>query len=388
MIGFIIMQIGDAALDDTYRVVIAPAVEACGLKARRVDKHNKGGLLKSEIIRFIEDATIIIADLTNERPNVYPEVGYTMGVGKVENLVLTAREDHLPDLPRREPDSPKVHFDLAGYDILYWDPEDLPAFRKELEKRLQHRLTAVQHTESPVHVWDPGWLSEQHRNAIAGLERLPHGGRLFVHAALRPPKVSVGPNELLDAARQAPVETLAAPIGLVVGGTQKGRPRPSDDGISASMELGGEDGRYDYWAIRSNGDFFCVKSLLEDRRDPKKLYFDTRIMRLAEILLYVVRLYTALEVDRSVGISVRVSHRGLKGRLLSASTDRELSESQFAHEDSMLTEISGTLEQLESDRLEYVKQLARPLLRAFDFFELSDPVYEDIVGRFVAGKAS
>ena len=68
-IGFIIMQIGDPDLDRACADVIAPALTACGLEAKRADKHNVGGLLKSEIIRFIEDAEIIVADLTNERPN-------------------------------------------------------------------------------------------------------------------------------------------------------------------------------------------------------------------------------------------------------------------------------------------------------------------------------
>ena len=52
--AFIIMQIGDADLDRACAEAIVPAVEASGLDARRVDKHNEGGLLKSEIINFIQ----------------------------------------------------------------------------------------------------------------------------------------------------------------------------------------------------------------------------------------------------------------------------------------------------------------------------------------------
>jgi hypothetical protein len=32
-----------------------------------------------------------------------------------------------------------VHFDLAGFDILFWQPERLDDFRRELEKRIQRR---------------------------------------------------------------------------------------------------------------------------------------------------------------------------------------------------------------------------------------------------------
>lgn len=138
-LGFVIMQIGDADLDRVYGTVIAPALEACGLAPTRVDKHNRGGLLKSEIIGLIRDADMIVADLTNERPNCYLEVGYAMGVNKFSELILTAREDHSPSRPSREPSAPRIHFDLAGYDILYWRPDALPEFRLELEKRIRRR---------------------------------------------------------------------------------------------------------------------------------------------------------------------------------------------------------------------------------------------------------
>ena len=64
--GFIIMQIGNDDLDRMCEQALVPALGSCGLDAKRVDKHNEGALLKSEIIEFIERAEIIIADLTNE----------------------------------------------------------------------------------------------------------------------------------------------------------------------------------------------------------------------------------------------------------------------------------------------------------------------------------
>jgi len=138
--AFVIMQIGNAQLDRVYERAIAPALTACGLTPRRVDRHNAGGLLYSEIVSFIEESDLVVADLTNERPNCYLEVGYVLGSGRFTSLILTAREDHGADSPKRRPGGPKVHFDLAGYDILYWSPERLPHFREELEKRIGRRL--------------------------------------------------------------------------------------------------------------------------------------------------------------------------------------------------------------------------------------------------------
>lgn len=134
------MQIGNPGLDEVFECVIVPALRACGLEPKRVDRHNAGGLLHSEIIAFIEESDILVADLTNERPNCYLEVGYALGVGRFTNLILTAREDHRADSPNHRPGGPKVHFDLAGYDILFWSPDRLDVFRAELEKRVQRRL--------------------------------------------------------------------------------------------------------------------------------------------------------------------------------------------------------------------------------------------------------
>jgi hypothetical protein len=137
--AFVIMQIGEPELERIYDRVIAPALEACGFTPRRVDRHTRGGLLASEIISFIEESEILVADLTNERPNCYLEVGYALGLGKSTNLILTAREDHDPESPRHRLGGPRVHFDLAGYDILFWRSENLGAFRQELEKRILRR---------------------------------------------------------------------------------------------------------------------------------------------------------------------------------------------------------------------------------------------------------
>jgi hypothetical protein len=138
--AFVIMQIGNPELDGVYERAMVPALRACGLVPRRVDRHNAGGLLHSEIIAFIEESDLIVADLTHERPNCYLEVGYAMGSGRFTNLILTAREDHSADSPNHHPGGPKVHFDLIGYDILYWAPERLDLFRSELEKRAWRRL--------------------------------------------------------------------------------------------------------------------------------------------------------------------------------------------------------------------------------------------------------
>ena len=138
--AFVVMQIGDPQLDHLFETVIEPAIEAVGLHAKRVDRDNEGGLLKSEIIDFLNNSEIIVADLTNERPNVYLEVGYAMGIDKFRNLVLTCRSDHLPGHAGWHPDGPKIHFDLVGYDILALGTiRTRTAFANNWNDRIQRR---------------------------------------------------------------------------------------------------------------------------------------------------------------------------------------------------------------------------------------------------------
>lgn len=91
-----------------------------------------------------------------------------LGLGKFSNLILTAREDHLPDHPSHAPGGPKIHFDLAGYDILLWHPSRPAEFRMELEKRINRRL-AVRSESRTAPVENQEQSNEDRVRAIEGL---------------------------------------------------------------------------------------------------------------------------------------------------------------------------------------------------------------------------
>lgn len=138
--AFVVMQIGTNESDRVFDEAIAPALVECGLVPRRADRHSDGGLLMNEILARLETSELVVADLTNERPSCYFEVGYAFGRGREARVVLTARADHIPGAAQSGTDGPKVHFDLAGYDILAWDPDRLPDFRDALRERARRRL--------------------------------------------------------------------------------------------------------------------------------------------------------------------------------------------------------------------------------------------------------
>jgi hypothetical protein len=386
--AFIIMQIGNPELDQLCAKVMVPALKACGLDPKRVDKHNEGGLLKSEIIRFIESSDIILADVTNERPNCYLEIGYAMGIEKFRNLILTVREDHFPGSSAFVQGGPKIHFDLAGYDILSWKTDELDAFREELEKRIRRRLAIIEPTEGkPVPVWDDEWLARNREAAVAGLAKSKLPGSKEMCFALHPPKSAWGPQELNEAARRSEIKTFGWPIGVYLGNREEFRPRPRADGIAAEIAI--EDGSsYDYWAVRRNGDFYSLSSLFEDRRAPTQLFLDTRVIRATEGLLYCARLYSRLGVDPSSRVQISLRFAGLKDRTLTVVSPRRQSPfpDHRCNEDEIGTEVSTSLQDIEANIVGLVKQLLGPVFILFDFFVLSDGVYEDLVNRFVHGE--
>lgn len=145
---FVIMQIGNSELDKIWREVYCPVIKKFNLEPKRVDRHNEGKLINSEIADFLTRSKLIIADLTNERQNCYLEVGYAMGIKKFSNLILVAREDHCSDSPNYKREGPKIHFDLSGYDFLWWHSDKLEEFKMNLEKKIKYRLSVIYKTDA------------------------------------------------------------------------------------------------------------------------------------------------------------------------------------------------------------------------------------------------
>ena len=131
-------------MDEIWTSVYEAATQGFGFSPKRVDVHDDGTLLKQQIIRYLNESDLIIADLTNERPNCYLEVGYVMGLNRYDRLILCCREDHNPDSANYVKGGKKVHFDLQGYGIVWWKPEDLKEFKRQLEEKISRRITPPQ----------------------------------------------------------------------------------------------------------------------------------------------------------------------------------------------------------------------------------------------------
>jgi hypothetical protein len=92
----------------TYNTIVS-ACNALNLKARRVDESVGSGLIHLQIKDEIEKAEFCVFDLTDERPNVYYELGYAHGVGNEANDILLIAKQ-----------STVLHFDVAPLRVNYY----------------------------------------------------------------------------------------------------------------------------------------------------------------------------------------------------------------------------------------------------------------------------
>ncbi len=194
---------------------------------------------------------------------------------------------------------------------------------------------------------------------------------------------------LLNVAERSAIHTFGWPIGVVLH-RDDAKPKPDSDGIVAKIACHfSACESFDYWALRLNGDFYLAENLFENERNPNAIFFNTRMIRVAESLLYCRSLYNNLGVENGTVVQFLIRHSGIKGRILSTSNpNRMWFEDRKSSEDS--SEVSVNFEHPLTDRgvVEKTTELLNPLFVLFDFFEPSESLYQDVVGNFIQGRCT
>jgi len=191
-----------------------------------------------------------------------------------------------------------------------------------------------------------------------------------------------------DALRQAmektQIHSFGWPIGVVLD--RPGcEPRAYQDGIRASV-LVDDKSRYDYWALRSDLVFYLLKTLFEDVRSEGNIFLDTRIVRTAETLLRIRRLYGALGIQDNEQVVVRIRYTGLRGRVLTTARPSRSIRSDVCVENEMETSIRERLGDIESKLIDLVHAAVSELTVLFDYFELhKERVVQPIIDQFLKG---
>jgi hypothetical protein len=111
---FVAMPFAGQDMDNVYSA-IKDEFTKLDLRPVRVDENIGSGFVIQEIKNLIEKAEFIIFDLSEERPNVYYELGYAHGVGnEAEEILLLARQ------------GTNLHFDIAPLRVqIYRSTENL-----------------------------------------------------------------------------------------------------------------------------------------------------------------------------------------------------------------------------------------------------------------------
>ena len=90
------------------------------LIVKRIDKQRGDYRITDEILNCIAKARLLICDLTDERPNVYYELGYARGLRK--KVITCAKENTI------------LHFDIKDFRTIFYKTSS--ELRKEIVSEL------------------------------------------------------------------------------------------------------------------------------------------------------------------------------------------------------------------------------------------------------------
>jgi len=198
--------------------------------------------------------------------------------------------------------------------------------------------------------------------------------------------ISIDQDTLLSALRKSEVRTFGWPLGLI-SPRPESQPRVRANGIDAEIRF---QGSYDYWALRNDGAFYVRQSLFEDKRDSESIFFNTRIVRVAEGMQLARNLYRELNVGQGSDVAIAIRHDGIRDRRLGSSNPaRHMSPIlRKINEDEISSSAHFEHPATDAVIVSTTKILLDPFFMLFDFFKPSDTVYEEIITSFLNGQVT
>jgi nucleoside 2-deoxyribosyltransferase len=177
---FVIQPFDAGKFDKRFADVFAPAIKAAGLEPYRVDQDPHVEIPIDAIEEGISAATVCLADITTDNPNVWYELGYAFASGRPVVMVCSD-----------ERTGRKYPFDIQHRTIIPYQPESTQDFEKlklQITARIQalsQRGEAMRRLAETEQVALVEGLSQPELvvlASIAGVRTEPDGG-LSVHLA-------------------------------------------------------------------------------------------------------------------------------------------------------------------------------------------------------------
>jgi hypothetical protein len=125
--AFVVMQFS-SPYNELYLEVVKPVCKEFEIEAVRADETYGPGLIIADVVRQIDEAKFIIAEITPANPNVYYEVGYAHARSKPTILIAERGIEKLP-------------FDLSPFRTLFY--ENSIDGKSKVEEGLRRHIKAI-----------------------------------------------------------------------------------------------------------------------------------------------------------------------------------------------------------------------------------------------------
>lgn len=132
-----VIQPFQETFDKRYEDVFAPAIRNAGLTPYRVDRDPSAKILIANIEQKINEASICLADISIDNPNVWYELGYAFASKKEVVMVCDKQRQYFP-------------FDVRHISIITYQTDSKRDF-DVLEKQISEKLKAFL-SQQPVYI--------------------------------------------------------------------------------------------------------------------------------------------------------------------------------------------------------------------------------------------
>jgi len=126
---FVMQPFDSGPFDRRYKDIFEPAIKAAGLEPYRVDQDPKVSIPIQDIEQGIRDSRICLAEITEDNPNVWFELGYAIACGKEVVLICSAQR------------GAKFPFDIQHRTIIKYTTES-PSDFATLQTKITERILA------------------------------------------------------------------------------------------------------------------------------------------------------------------------------------------------------------------------------------------------------
>lgn len=127
---FVIQPFDKDKYDKRFKETFAPAIEKAGLEAYRVDNDPSVSIPIDEIQKNIKESSIVFAEITENNPNVWFELGFAIASNK--EVILVCSDERKSKYP----------FDIQHRTVIKYDTSSASSFTY-LSEKIEERAKAL-----------------------------------------------------------------------------------------------------------------------------------------------------------------------------------------------------------------------------------------------------